>query len=305
MKKSTSGKSLELYFVDGDPNGIITAELFNWTGHVLMTSSASEQIKKALGRDEAKHTGVYILLGEKEGEETVYIGEADEINARLVHHIREKDWWEKAILVTTITNNLNKAHVKYLEARLIERAQIGNVSLDNRNNPSEPNLSEHHTANMDEFLDKLLMVLSALQVKVFVNNTRPTKQEEKELADPDSTGSENPTFILKGKDFNAEMVIEGADFIVLAGSQVSGEWQGEDFGSDAEELKFLKKKCILKTDDGEKFQFTENYAFRSASKAAKIVVGRNVSGRARWIEKNSGQTLKEWENKQLSGEKTE
>lgn len=32
----TLGKSLELYFIDGRPDGILTAEVFNWTGHVLM-----------------------------------------------------------------------------------------------------------------------------------------------------------------------------------------------------------------------------------------------------------------------------
>ena len=31
------GKSLELFFIDGRPDGMLTAEVFNWTGHVLMT----------------------------------------------------------------------------------------------------------------------------------------------------------------------------------------------------------------------------------------------------------------------------
>ncbi len=29
------GRSLELFFVDGNPSGMQTAEVFNWTGHVL------------------------------------------------------------------------------------------------------------------------------------------------------------------------------------------------------------------------------------------------------------------------------
>lgn len=295
MEKSTSGKTLELYLVDGNPNGIITAEVFNWTGHVLMTSSAPEQIKKVLKRDEAKHTGVYILLGDMEGDETIYIGEADEINTRLPRHIKEKDWWEKAILITTITNNLNKAHAKYLEARLVEIAQkAGNVSLDNGNNPSVPNLSESHTVNMEEFLDKLLMVLSALHVEIFVDNKRSTKQENS----INSTDSTIPVFELQ----DAEMVIKGSDFIVLTGSQVSGKWQGRDFGSDAKKIEDLKKKGTLKSC-GDKFRFEEDCAFQSASKAAKIVVGRNANGRAEWKVKGSGKTLKRWEEEQLSDEK--
>lgn len=30
-------RSLELFFIDGRPDGMLTAEVFNWTGHVLMT----------------------------------------------------------------------------------------------------------------------------------------------------------------------------------------------------------------------------------------------------------------------------
>ena len=33
---SRFGRSLQLYFVDGRPDGMLTAEVFNWTGHVLM-----------------------------------------------------------------------------------------------------------------------------------------------------------------------------------------------------------------------------------------------------------------------------
>lgn len=31
----SAGRSLELFFVDGNPEGMLTAEVFNWTSHVL------------------------------------------------------------------------------------------------------------------------------------------------------------------------------------------------------------------------------------------------------------------------------
>lgn len=34
---ASRGQSLELYFIDGAPDGMLTAKIFNWTGHVLMT----------------------------------------------------------------------------------------------------------------------------------------------------------------------------------------------------------------------------------------------------------------------------
>jgi hypothetical protein len=36
------GRSLELYFIDGHPEGMLTAEVFNWTGHVLKFPRAQQ-----------------------------------------------------------------------------------------------------------------------------------------------------------------------------------------------------------------------------------------------------------------------
>lgn len=61
----TKGRSLELFYIDGHPDGMITAELFNWTGHVFVTPRT--RLTEALKREEAGYAGVYLLLGEKEG----------------------------------------------------------------------------------------------------------------------------------------------------------------------------------------------------------------------------------------------
>ena len=54
------GRSLELFYIDGRPDGMLTAEVFNWTGHVLMTPRT--QLSMALTRSEARYTGIYLLL---------------------------------------------------------------------------------------------------------------------------------------------------------------------------------------------------------------------------------------------------
>ena len=72
MNPIPDGRSLELYFIDGRPDGMLTAEVFNWTGHVLMTPRT--RIGAALARKEARYTGVYLLLGEQDGERRAYIG---------------------------------------------------------------------------------------------------------------------------------------------------------------------------------------------------------------------------------------
>ena len=119
---ASRGQSLELFFVDGTPEGILTAQIFNWTGHVLVTPRI--RLAEALKRDEAGFTGVYILLGDSDDGNLVraYIGESDDVATRIRNHDANRDWWTQAILITSAANSLNKAHVRYLESRLIEEA---------------------------------------------------------------------------------------------------------------------------------------------------------------------------------------
>ena len=143
---STSGRSLELYFVDGHPDGMLTAEVFNWTGHVLRIPRT--QLAEGLSRPLARQTGVYVLLGEDDGGPLGYIGETENMSQRIAQHAREKDWWNVVVLITTAGDSLHKAHVKYLEARLLEVATEARVRrLENGNVPTGASLNEAATAN--------------------------------------------------------------------------------------------------------------------------------------------------------------
>ena len=66
----------------GSPMESVTATIpFQWSGHVLVTRRT--QLKEAISRDEAKRPGVYLLIGDKDGENSLYIGETDELKTRL------------------------------------------------------------------------------------------------------------------------------------------------------------------------------------------------------------------------------
>jgi len=100
------------------------------------------------------------------------------------------------MLITSAANNLNKAHVKYLESHLVEEARrIGKVALDNGNTPPRPSLSEAARANMENFLEYLLMVLPALRIDSFLANTRPKSAARISPLDS-SAESAPPTFVL-------------------------------------------------------------------------------------------------------------
>jgi hypothetical protein len=79
-----TGRSIRIFLTDGSANGILTAEIMNWTGKVVV--SPRSQLVDLARRDEPKRTGVYVLVGEdpiSPLKELVYIGESDNVFSRL------------------------------------------------------------------------------------------------------------------------------------------------------------------------------------------------------------------------------
>lgn len=293
MTPNAEGRLLELYFVNGRPDGMLTAEVFGWTLHILKTPRT--QIGDALSRKEARNTGVYILLGEQRGKAFAYVGEGENIGDRIRTHDTKKDWWTTAVLVTTTANSLNKAHVKYLEARLVEEARsAGRVQLGNANTPPRPSLSEGERSNMETFLGFISMVLPALQIDMFIKNTRPP---------PDPS---LPRFTLTNQKqgLNATAVLKDGEFIVEEGSLARLHWisHHEIYADLYEELRRTK---VLR-EQGDHCVFTENYAFKSTSAAASVINGYPSDGPHLWrVKDKPSLRYKDWEASQLRAKTTE
>lgn len=289
------GQSLELFFINGNPDGMLTAEVFNWTGHVLVAPRT--QIAEALARREASYTGVYLLLGEVDGEAYGYVGEGEDISERIRTHDTKKDWWTIAVFIVASANTLNKAHVKFLEARLIEQARaVGKLKLENGNTPSRPSLSEAAEANMEIFLDNLLMVLPAVRIDSFLQKKRPT--EPRRLLQP----AEPPRFelLLKKENIRATARLVAGEFIVEAGSMARKSWVGDRAHNTHYWRLFddLVGAGVLE-DLGTHRIFKENYAFSSTSAAGAIVTGRSTAGPITWKVMGSDKTYRDWENEIL------
>ena len=297
MTAGVEGRSLELYFIDGKPDGMLTAEVFNWTGHVLMAPRT--RLSAMLARKEANYTGVYILIGEQEGEPLAYIGEGEDISYRIKNHDAKKDWWTQAILVTSTANNLHKAHVKYLEARLIEEARsIKRVSLENGTTPSRPSLSESSRSNMEAFLDYLLMVLPALRVDMFVQNARPPVPV---TTNPLASAVVEFELFNKKHNIRANALLLDGEFIVKSGSSARAKWEGKgSLESPYASLHAELKKTGVLRENGANCEFAKDYMFNSTTAAAAVVTGRPASGPVEWKLKGTDKTYKQWELSQIS-----
>ncbi|WP_428338097.1 GIY-YIG nuclease family protein [Paenirhodobacter sp.] len=269
--------------------------MFNWTGHVLYFPRT--QIAQALVRPAARHTGVYVLLGEDETGPRAYIGESENVAQRIRTHDVEKDFWTHAALITTQANNLHKAHVKYLEARLIEEAKrIRRVPLANANVPARPGLSEAAQANMEEFLATLFIVLPALRIDVFVDSAR----NEPNIGDPRRAAENDPVFFIRGKGTGADARVRlvNGEFVVEKGSFTRGKIDDARHPTVKKLRKELFERGVL-VEDGDRLRFAEPYAFPTPSGASGAILGYGNSGFEQW-KTEDGTSYREWEAAQLA-----
>jgi len=162
----TKGRSIRLFLVDGTPRGIITAEIMNWTGHVMFAPRS--RLPDLIQRTEAGRTGVYFLTGtdaEESLKPLVYVGETDNVGKRVAQHNRDetKDFWDRVCVVTSKDQNLTKSHAKYLESRLIAIAtDAGRAKLINNTAPDYGLLPEADIADMEFFIEQIRIVLPVL-----------------------------------------------------------------------------------------------------------------------------------------------
>ena len=74
-------------------------------------------------------------------------GEVDTLRPRLDQHVETKDFWTRLVAFSSKDLNLNKAHIRYLESRLVALAQQSKAwTIENANAPQPANLSDADTA---------------------------------------------------------------------------------------------------------------------------------------------------------------
>ena len=276
-------KTIKIFLIDGEPDGLKTAELSNWVGQAIVVPR--NKLKEIKARPECKKPAVYFLIG-KENEEallpTVYIGEAENLWARLATHDSLKDFWQIAIAFTSKDNNLTKVHVKYLESRcLVVANKIKRSDLKNGAEPSLPSLPEADTAEMEEFLGNLKLLLSALGYPIL---QEVVSKEQKDSADP--------LFICKGKDAVATGRMTNDGFVVYKGSTATANFSKAVSERNKRFFdKLLATGYVEKESEGF-YIFIKDYVFNSPSAASDTILGNSTSGWKKWKNRNN-KTLEE------------
>ena len=308
IEVSPAGKSVRLFLVDGTATGLLTAEIMNWTGHALITPRS--RLVEALKREETQRTGVYILIGddpEHPSRDKVYIGEGDNLRHRLKSHAADdsKDFWERACLITSKDLNLTKAHVRYLESKLISMAnRAGRATIANATAP-ETALPESDTSDMDYFLSQIQLILPVVGINAF-RISKPvvsTKHSgEVSPAEPEVKLKLSP----RKYPYEAIAVERDGEFVVLEGSTAAAN-PDHMHNQYAPLRDQLIRDGVLVPDQNnrELLRFTRDYVFRSSSAAGAVVNGRNTSGPKEWRLVNEGVSLKEYQTRQLEAVDTD
>ena len=159
--------TIKMFLAHGDPKRLRTAELSNWTGKVV--AGPRSDFEEVLARDESEKSGIYLLMGTdlETGKPAIYIGEAESIRSRIKSHV-DKDFWNQAIYFVSKDENLTKAHIRYLEGRLIELCRKAERAHVTNGQGSGAKLPESDREDMEVFLEKMCQLLPVLGVDLFV-----------------------------------------------------------------------------------------------------------------------------------------
>ncbi len=275
-------QTIPIFLPAGDPRGMRVAEIT--TRIVRVIEVPRSELAEFLKTPEAQQVGVYFLIGElsEAGLPRVYIGQSGSCGARLVQHNQNKDFWNRALVVISLTNSMTQTHALFLEWFAIsEASKAGRYSLENGNTGARPHTPAPLEADCQEIFETAATLVATLGQPIFEPLTNaPTARGEKEL------------FYCRGSgaDGVGEYTSEG--FVVLKGSRGRVENVASIQGTSNQRFRDqLVTEGILAAQGG-MLVFTRDHLFASPSMAAVALQGRSANGWLEWKAAN-GRTLDE------------
>ncbi len=278
-----SSATIKIFLVHGDPKRLRTAELSNWTGKAV--AGPRSEFEGVIGREESSSSGVYFLTGSdpESGKPSLYVGEAENIRDRIKAHL-EKDFWNQIVYFISKDENLTKAHIRYLEGKLIEKARQVNRGLVMNGQGSGSKLPESDREDMEVFLEKIYQLLPVLGVELLVSASGKA-----------STDTEKEMLYCEIKGLKARGRLTPNGFLIMKGSQavLKERASSQKYPWPLNMRQRLKDEGVIAIDE-DHFVFTRDEEFSSPSAAAAVIHGGHANGLTAWKNKE-GKTLKEIE----------
>ena len=273
--------TLKVFLAHGDPKRLRTAELSNWTGKAIC--GPRSEFERVLQREEAENSGVYFLTGiePESNKSAIYIGEAETIRNRLKSHV-SKDFWNTVTFFISKDESLTKAHIKYLEGRLIDIAKATERYVVVNSVGSGAKLPESDREDMEIFLQKIQQMLPILGIEAFVDGSASAQDEicEREMLYCNIKGLKASGFL----NPNGMIVVKGSE-AVLQERASAQNWPSVL----TQRNKLIEDGVLSPTEVA--YVFTKDVEFSSPSAAAATIHGGSANGLTAWVN-NDGVSLK-------------
>jgi hypothetical protein len=277
---TSTPKTIQIFLPGGDPRGIRVAEIT--TRIVQVIEVPRSLLQDFLKMPESDQVALYFLFGEAEdgSEQKVYLGQTGDLRARLVKHNKEKEFWERALVLISRTHSITGTHALFLEWHCLQAAgKAGRYALENGNSGTKPHTPAPLQADCLEIFETGHVLLATLGYPLFDPVAKPAgEQKAAELYYCSSAGTSG----------RGQYTEEG--FVVLKASVGRRESVQSIKGTADERFRLkLIEEGVMRVE-GETVVFEKDHLFRSPSMAAVALLGRTANGWLEWKTKD-GTTL--------------
>lgn len=287
------GKTLQVFLMDGEPNGRIKCTLANWTGIAYKIPNNKEKLEKSKDIGVLKQSGVYFLFGMDDKDPEVYIGQAgvrkngEGLLLRIQEDHPSMEFWNEAVMFTTTNGSFGPTEISYLENRFYKLADNANrYNVKNNIEPSLGNVTEEKESELEEFIEYAAIIMGALGHKVFEPYTAISSDADK-----------GPLLYFEYNGYKATGKRTNNGFLVCKGSQINPNMTN---ACPASAVKNRKKYAAIIDYTN---RLTKDVELSSPSAAACFVGGASLSGNVMWKDEN-GKTLRQL-NEEMQAEASE
>ena len=275
-------RTIQIFLPSGDPRGIRVAEL---TTSIVRVIEVPRKLRdEYLDMPEAKQVGVYFLIGDDDDQEypAVYVGQTGGTGQRLVEHHKQKEFWSRALVAVSLTNNLTQTHSLYLEWLSIKYAnEAGRYKVENGNGGSKPHTPAPLEADCQDIFDTMRTLVATLGQPCF-----------EPLAKSKDQVKSDELFYCKSTNYDAIGQYTEEGLVVLKGSKARvevapsmGKWK-----ASGKRETFISEGALKL--EGTHYVFQRDVLFKSPSGASDFIAGASTNGWMLWKSKD-GKTLDE------------
>ena len=272
---------------------------------------------------------LYLLVDEGR---KAYIGQTTSFCSRVKNHLRNKEWWTRAYVFASASNQYDPASITYLEYLAIREGLVtGLYDLsENGQKPTKPILQEGDSSDYDEIFEEIKFFLEYERCFVFVKpevNAQADTSLQKEITfSIESTASKSVAEMVSSEPIEPQPIVKtfSPDAIVswpganqpplffLRHTKKTRVARGYPLNDGTNSFVVLKGSEISVKESSnkggsarvemlkkctlygnEKYVLNEDFVFDFPSGASSACLGRNSNGYVEW-KTEAGVTLKSY-----------